>query len=248
LVRELYTELAKLRHVYTFAQINNLTAEPTSSEMRYWYDPIHFSLAMGKAMLESLAGIPTKVPTNFMLPITSATLEYALQVRTEGLLTWKKQNEDFASLFDATKAAVNRDGKAEGTLDLQNRILTVDGMTYPIVAERAGEVQTVVRNQTDMVISGWAADTANRIPASNIVGTIGTRVVTKWFPGTARVDNEAIYGRSIRPSNFVMRVPGAPPPPDEIRVFALMKDGRAVQVSSSHPLVTGTMVIPVTSH
>ncbi len=97
------------------------------------------------------------------------------------------------------------------------------------------------------MLSGWAADLANGRPAEAVVAAIGERVVTKWFPGTIRVDNEAIYGRGIRPSNFVMRVNGVlPADASLLRVFALMKDGRAVQLFSTNPLVAGSFVsLPV---
>ena len=125
--------------------------------------------------------------------------------------------------------------------------MRVGNERYPITPGFTGVVETVARNADHFVLSGWAADLANGRPAEAVVATIGERVVTKWFPGTIRVDNEAIYGPGIRPSNFVMRVNGVlPADASLLRVFALMKDGRAVQLFSTNPLVAGSFVsLPV---
>jgi len=247
LVRQLYTHLANLRHVYSFAQINDLTAEPVSPTMKYWNDYFHFSLAMGAEMERALVGSNGEMPQNFMIKINRDTLETSLAMRRDGMEHWINQNRDFESIFDDTKIAMERDGNSSGILDIEGQTLTVDGVTHVIVPEKSGVVQTVVRYPDYMMISGWAADTVNRIPALNIVGTVGANVVSKWFPGTPRLDNEATYGRGIRPSNFVMRMNGTPPAPEFIRVFAIMKDGRASQLLSTNPLVTGPAVIGATA-
>jgi hypothetical protein len=127
-----------------------------------------------------------------------------------------------------------------GALDLAGEEMTLGAERHPIASGFAGIVETVARNPDHFVLSGWAADIVHHRPAEAIVATIGTRVVGKWFPGTIRVDNEAIYGQGIRPSNFVMRVNGAfPAEASLLRVFALMKDGGAVQLFSTNPLVAG---------
>lgn len=229
----------------SFSQLNELTAEPTAATMKFWYDPFHFSRVMGARMLAALTGRDENLPKGFMLPLNRETVDYALETRRAGLQEWIKSNAGFAAIFDATRAAVEKDGTAEGIIDIDRRRLIVDGVVHPIVSETAGLVQTVVRHSDHMVISGWAADIRNHHTADAIIGTIGSAVITKWFTGTPRLDNEAVYGREIRPSNFVMRVPGVPPDPSLIRVFATMKDGRAVQLGSTNPLVAGSAVLAI---
>jgi hypothetical protein len=235
IVRELYSSLANLPRVYSFAQINELTAEPISPQMRYWNDYFHFSLPLGAKMLKALVGLPDVVPANFMVPINHETLEARLSERETSL--------HFATLFDATRDAVKVDGRATGDLDVERKMITVDGVSHPIVSEIAGTVEAVNHGGADMTISGWAADTRDGIPVANIVGAVGAKVVSKWFPGTPRVDVEAKYGRGVRPSNFVMHVAGQPPEPNQIRVFAVMQDGRAVQLKSTNNMVSGSQAI-----
>jgi hypothetical protein len=244
LVRDLYDFVADLPDVLSFSQFNELTSEPAGA-MKFWYDPFHFSRLMGARILDGLAGRNEGLPKDFMLPINRQTVDYALEARWEGLRDWIKSNADFPAIFDATRMAVEKDGTATGAIDVERRSLIVDGVVHPIVSESAGVVETVVRNSDHMVISGWAADIRSHRTAEAIIGTVDSAVVTKWFTGTPRVDNEALYGRDIRPSNFVMRVPGAPPDPSLIRIFAVMRDGRAVQIPSTNPLVTGSAVLSV---
>lgn len=247
LVRDLYAHVATLPRVYAFAQFNDLTGEPASPSVRYWYDPLHFSRAMGELMQRSLAGVAVDAPSDFMLTITPDTVERALAVRLAGLQDWIARNRDFARIFDVTKVAVADDGAATGILDMAGKEMWVGVERYPITPGFSGTVEIVARNADHFVLSGWAADLANGRPAEAVVAAIGERVVTKWFPGTIRMDNEAIYGPGIRPSNFVMRVSGVlPADASLLRVFALMKDGSAVQLFSTNPLVAGSFIsLPV---
>lgn len=245
LVRDLYAHVATLPRVYAFAQFNDLTGEPVSPSMRYWYDP--FSLAMGELVQRSLAGVAVDAPPDFMLTITPDTVGRALAVRLAGMQDWIARNQDHVRLFDAIRIAAVNDGATTGVLDFAGEEMRLGNERYLIAPGFTGVVETVARNADHFVLSGWAADIAHRRPAEAVVATIGERVVTKWFPGTIRVDNEAIYGRGIRPSNFVMRVSGVlPADASLLRVFALMKDGRAVQLFSTNPLVAGSFVsLPV---
>ncbi|MGZ8372040.1 MAG: hypothetical protein ACXWUW_03710 [Rhodoplanes sp.] len=247
LVRDLYAHVATLPRVYAFAQFNDLTGEPVSPSMQYWYDPFHFSRAMGELMQRSLADAAVDAPSDFMLAITPDTVEHALAVRLAGMQDWIARNQDHVRLFDAIRVAAANDGATTGVLDFAGEEMRLSNERYLIAPGFTGVVETVARNADHFVLSGWAADLANGRPAEAVVATIGERVVTKWFPGTIRVDNEAIYGRGIRPSNFVMRVNGVlPADASLLRVFALMKDGRAVQLFSTNPLVAGSFVsLPV---
>jgi hypothetical protein len=233
--------------MYAFLQFNDLTGEPASPSMRYWYDPLHFSLAMGELMQRSLAGAAVDAPPDFMLAITPHTVERALAVRLAGMRNWIAMNQDHVRLFDAIRIAAANDGATTGVLDFALEEMRLGNERFPITPGFAGVVETVARNADHFVLSGWAADLANGRPAEAVVAAIGERVVTKWFPGTIRVDNEAIYGRGIRPSNFVMRVSGVlPADASLLRVFALMKDGSAVQLFSTNPVVAGSFIsLPV---
>ena len=215
--------------------------------MRYWYDPFHFSLAMGELVQRSLAGAAVDAPSDFMLTITPDTVGRALAVRLAGMQDWIARNQDHVRLFDAIRIAAANDGATTGVLDFAGEEMRLGNERYLIAPGFTGVVETVARNADHFVLSGWAADLANGRPAEAVVAAIGERVVTKWFPGTVRVDNEAIYGPGIRPSNFVMRVNGVlPADASLLRVFALMKDGRAVQLFSTNPLVAGSFVsLPV---
>jgi hypothetical protein len=242
-VLDLYAALADFPHVVTFAQINELTGESVSGQMRYWFDPLHFSLALGEKMQRALVGMPIEAPGNFIRRIDRSSLEAVLAEREAGIRAWTAAHPDFAAIFDQTRVAVDRDGKAEGSLDIPHRELIVDGISHPIVDEYAGPVEGASREGGTLTISGWAIDNRNHLPTASIVVTIGDRVVAKWFASTVRLDIEGGYGRSTRPNNYSMRVPDTAPDPDETRVFAIMKDGRAAQLVSAPPLVAGSAVI-----
>jgi hypothetical protein len=242
-IRPLYEALADFPHVASFAQLNALSAEPVSDHMRYWFDPLHFSFALGAAMQRALAGLPTDMPDNFIRRIDRSSLDAALAEREAGLRAWVSAHHDFTTVFDEMRVAVDGDGKANGSLDIPHRDLVVDGVAHPIVDEYAGSVEGASRQANDMEISGWAVDMQNHLPAASIVASVGDRVVSKWLPSALRLDIEAGYGgRSIRPSNFILPIHGALES-SPIRVFAIMKDGRAAQLVSTLPLVSGTMVI-----
>jgi hypothetical protein len=70
-IEEWLMRLSGRATVYSFSQPNDWVNEPISPRMTYWYDTFHYSLAMGRNMLTTLAGVPTfGLPDNFMERLT----------------------------------------------------------------------------------------------------------------------------------------------------------------------------------
>lgn len=98
--------VAQYRNVLNFAQYNSLTGEPVSGNMRYWNDPIHFSLPMGQLMLrEFLGDIDAEMVDNLAVRLTPQNVETVIRERRAGLKQWAMKHSDFVELFEATKRA-----------------------------------------------------------------------------------------------------------------------------------------------
>lgn len=91
-------------NVVSFSQYNELIEEPAGAGMKWWYDPIHPSLAMGRLMMRAIKGeIAPEMPANFMWRVTPETVESIIAERRAGALAWAKRNPDFAAAFERAK-------------------------------------------------------------------------------------------------------------------------------------------------
>ena len=86
--------------VYSFSQPNAWVYEPVMHSMRYWNDPYHFSLDMGRAMQLASAGVKVDgAPGNFMVRMTPDKVAEHIQSRREAIRRWALYNPDFVAKF-----------------------------------------------------------------------------------------------------------------------------------------------------
>lgn len=93
----LMRRLAEIGDVYSVAQPNRLSHEPIRTPMTYWYDPFHYSLAMGAAITGALAGRPDpSLPDDFLVPLTSDRVPQLIAERRRAVQDWAAANPDWA--------------------------------------------------------------------------------------------------------------------------------------------------------
>lgn len=86
--------------VYSFSQPNAWVYEPVTHSMRYWNDPYHFSLEMGRAMQLALAGMKVDgAPYNFMVRMTPDIVPGHIKSRREAIRLWAQDNPNFVAKF-----------------------------------------------------------------------------------------------------------------------------------------------------
>jgi hypothetical protein len=90
--------------VYSFSQPNGWVDEPISPHMTYWYDTFHYSLAMGRGMLRSLAGAPTSgLPDNFMERLTPDRVASNIERRRAAVRRWAEANPSLVAQFEEAR-------------------------------------------------------------------------------------------------------------------------------------------------
>jgi hypothetical protein len=111
LVEDFYRKMSRYEGVVSFAQYNEITEEAPADGMRYWNDPLHFSLRTGRLMLQAMSGRPdAETPANFMRRLDPGTVETVLAERRHGLEAWVARNPDFAAAFEKAKRAAGMPG------------------------------------------------------------------------------------------------------------------------------------------
>jgi len=86
--------------IYSFSQPNAWVYEPVSENMRYWYDPYHFSLLMGGALQRTLAGVANEgAPQNFAQRLAPAMVAEHVASRRAAVREWAKANPAFVAAF-----------------------------------------------------------------------------------------------------------------------------------------------------
>ena len=106
LLEQWLRRVAQYPNVYSFAQYNVLTDEAVSAKMKYWNDPLHFSMTMGRLMLRAFSGErDVGLPKNFMVALNPQTVEAVIENRRAGLDRWTTENQGFVALFEAAKRA-----------------------------------------------------------------------------------------------------------------------------------------------
>jgi hypothetical protein len=90
--------------VYSFSQPNDWVSEPISQRMIYWYDTFHYSLAMGRGMLASFAGLPTSgLPDNFKERLTPERVTSHIASRRQAVRHWALANPSFVRRFEEAR-------------------------------------------------------------------------------------------------------------------------------------------------
>lgn len=103
-IEEWLTKLSALATVYSFSQPNDWVDEPISPHMTYWYDTFHYSLAMGRGMLRSLAGVPTSgLPDNFMERLTPERVASHIERRRAAARRWAQDNPSLVTQFEEAR-------------------------------------------------------------------------------------------------------------------------------------------------
>jgi hypothetical protein len=103
-IEEWLTRLSARATVYSFSQPNDWVDEPISPHMTYWYDIFHYSLAMGRGMLASVAGLPTTgLPDNFMERLTPQRVASHIERRRQAVKRWAQANPSFVMQFEEAR-------------------------------------------------------------------------------------------------------------------------------------------------
>jgi hypothetical protein len=103
-IEEWLMRLSGRATVYSFSQPNDWVNEPISPRMTYWYDTFHYSLAMGRSMLTTLAGLPTfGLPDNFMERLTPDRVASHVERRRDAVRRWAQANPSFVTRFEEAR-------------------------------------------------------------------------------------------------------------------------------------------------
>jgi hypothetical protein len=87
--------------VYGFSPPGEWVNEPITSQMTYWNDPFHFSLAMGRNMLASLVDVPGSAqPGDFMQRLTPESAAAHVERRRRAARQWADANPSFVTRFE----------------------------------------------------------------------------------------------------------------------------------------------------
>ena len=63
--------------------------------MRYWYDPYHYSLAMGTAMQQAMIGTKAgDTPENFFVRMSPDMVARHIKVRRDAIVRWAQANPE----------------------------------------------------------------------------------------------------------------------------------------------------------
>jgi hypothetical protein len=103
-IEEWLTRLSGRATVYSFSQPNDWVDEPISPRMTYWHDTFHYSLAMGRGMLASLAGLPASgLPDNFMERLTPERVASHIERRRAAARRWAEANPSLVAQFEEAR-------------------------------------------------------------------------------------------------------------------------------------------------
>jgi hypothetical protein len=106
-----------------------------------------------------------------------------------------------------------------------------------------GDVTYLDDQGSSFFASGWAVDEIEKRRVRNLIATIGSSVVARGFVTVDREEGLK-YGNNAKRSGFAMSIPLVNRKDSEpIRIFALMKDGRAVQLASQIKQIEGVKTL-----
>ena len=237
LVENWLRRLASYNNIVSYSQYNELLEEAprATPKMQWWNDPTHFSLKMGKAMMSAFLGHPMPgTPPNFLRHLNKTTVNQLIAERRAGALHWAASHPDFVADFEEAKKFKD---PIEGQLNLDAKLLVVDGIAHFInnyQGNGKGEASLVEDKGDSLFVSGWAVDEKNKRRVRQLIATVGNKVVSRGFVTVDRADIALIYGQLALRSGFAITIPIKDRHGSEaIRIFALMKDGHAAQLSSN---------------
>ncbi len=248
-LEEWYRTISKFDVVYDFSKYNDFTKERVSKKMIYWNDPLHFSMNMGDRMLDALAN--NKGGETFGTEIDIDRVEKVLDLKFKGLKEWIAENSEFVESFEKGKIRSEQRKRQEfvnSFLDLNDRKLTLQGRSYPIVKRLAGSVEYAGMDKTGYFIGGWAVDIKANKPVFAVVATIGNTVVGMEKPSIVREDIAQGVASGAALAGFSMTLPvdfkenGIA---ELVRLFGLTEDGVAVQLASN---LAATHGVPFENH
>lgn len=97
--------------IWSFSQPNDWVYEPVSERMRYWYDPYHFTLEMGRGVLRTIAALPPgDLPPNFAMRLTPDVVDDHVDARRAAIREWAKANPGFVAAFHEEKRRFENPG------------------------------------------------------------------------------------------------------------------------------------------
>lgn len=99
-------QMTQIAPVISFSQPNEITYEEVRSYMRYWNDPLHFSINVGRMMQASLIGRPLpETPANFMFLLTPDNIKNYLETQRAAILAWAQEHPDFVAEMKKARPA-----------------------------------------------------------------------------------------------------------------------------------------------
>ncbi|MEM8638649.1 MAG: hypothetical protein AAGG51_07550 [Cyanobacteria bacterium P01_G01_bin.54] len=105
-VEEWLIRISKKATVLSFAQPSELNYERVSSDMQYWYDPLHFSLAFGDAIQAAIKQQPlSSTSADFMVRLTPEIVPDIIQKRKNAIEVWAQQNSEFVDEFERARGS-----------------------------------------------------------------------------------------------------------------------------------------------
>jgi hypothetical protein len=109
LLEDWVRRLSAYQNVISFAQYNAMVAEPVTSEMRYWYDTLHFNDRLGHLMLRAFLGVDDPgIPSNLLRKVTPASVESVLHERRVGIIRWIGENPEYPAAFERAKGRMGK--------------------------------------------------------------------------------------------------------------------------------------------
>ncbi len=247
MVEEWLRRLSSEVVIYSFSQPNDWVYETVRPVMKYWNDPIHFSLAMGAGIQASLAGreVPD-LPSNFMMRLTPDNVAAHVESRRRAIERWAKEHPAFVEEFEQARRAALRlppllDSKdfqigEEVTQKRNQRYLTMIDGTRIVLENRSADSNDIFGaveglSFPPLTLTGWAIDPDAKKPA-RVVGIVNNRVWANAKPTMDRPDIAGGFGSAFAKSGFAMSIAdGSADEVKQMRAYAVMQDGTARELN-----------------
>jgi glycosyltransferase domain-containing protein len=251
MVEEWLRRLSGEVRVYSFSQPNDWVYEPVRPFMKYWNDPFHFSLEMGRGIQTSLAGLSLPdLPDNFMMRLTPDNVAAHVASRREAIRLWAKDHPAFVEEFDRerrkalglpashpeiqTPQVGSHDFRVGDKVTREGDkvyVTAIDGKKVELINRAPGSTESfgAIENVSfpPLALTGWAIDPSAHAPAQ-IIAIVRNRIWAWGEPSMKRPDIAGGFGASFEQSGFSIPVPaGSATDAREMRAYAIMQDGTA---------------------